>query len=140
MAPLPVSELLRDEEESLAGIALRLRQAVASLVPTSVSAIGRWMNAQADPRTVDYDYSYFGRKQDYGIISWAGWGLYHADFGFGFPVFSRQCVTAMSDSCRIFPQMRDGSLEVLMGLEAEDMKRLRADSVWRKWTEEVAVQ
>jgi hypothetical protein len=35
--------------------------------------------------------------------------------------------------------MRDGSLEVLIGLKAEDMKRLRADVIWNKWMDEVAV-
>jgi len=97
------------------------------------------MNAQKNHRNIDYDFSYFGRKQDYGFISWAEWGLYEADFGFGFPVFSRQSVSTMSDSCRIFPRMRDGSLEVLIGLKAEDMKRLRADVIWNKWMDEVAV-
>ena len=138
VAPLPVPQLLSDNA-SLSSIAIHIRHAISSLTSTHVSNIGSWINAQPDHRNIDFEWSYYGDKQDYGLISWAGWGLYDLDFGFGFPAFVRQCVSAWSNSCRIMPLMRDGTQEIVIGLEAVDMKRLRDDEVWRQWTEEVAV-
>jgi hypothetical protein len=136
--PLPYATLIQKDIVSLALIARSIRTGITEVNNNRVRHIASWIRAKEDADVIDFDWAYYGNTWDYGLVSWANMGQYDLDFGFGKPLHVRQPICAFSDSCRMLPRMRDGSQEIIIGLEAEDMERLRGDDVWRRWTVEVA--
>lgn len=137
VATLSANDLLDGTLSGLSACTQAIRKAIISLTSQKVEAIAAFTHAHP-AGDIDFEFAYHGdqSKRDYGLNSWADWGLYDADFGFGYPAFVRQCAASWSDSCRILPRRRDGSQEVIIGLEKGDMARFRQDRIWRAFTAE----
>jgi hypothetical protein len=78
VAPLP----LNTASSNLSSHALAICTAIDSTTSLKVSTICSFLHSHP-PHQIDHDFGYFGGKDDYGIISWAGFGLYDVDCGFG---------------------------------------------------------
>lgn len=105
----------------------RLREAIA--VIDSVSNISHLeITCYDDP------------ERSLGLSSWADMGLYELDWGraLGRPDRVRvlkQPSTGAVGGGAIFPRLPDGGLEVILGIEVDAMKRLRADAEFVKFAE-----
>lgn len=79
-------------------------------------------------------------QRDLLVSSWADLGLLQVDWGQGVgrPEYMRivqQPSTGGIGSVGILPRLPDGGLEVMIGIEAEAMKRLRADEEFLRYAE-----
>lgn len=79
--------------------------------------------------------------RDLAVSSWADMGLYGLEWGAG--MGKPECVRVPALPAemrfpgwiRVFPRLRDGGLEVMMGLEVGTTERLRADEAWGRFAE-----
>lgn len=79
-------------------------------------------------------------QRDLLVSSWSDLGLLQVDWGQGIgrPEYIRipqQPSTGGMGGAGIFPRLLDGGLEVLIGVEVETMRRLRADEEFLKFAE-----
>ena len=89
----------------------------------------------------DLELSVFDNPlRDLLVSSWSDLGLLQVDWGQGvgrpdYMRITQQPSTGGIGGAGIFPRLLDGGLEVLIGVEAEAMKRLRADEEFLRYAE-----
>ncbi|XP_076956153.1 shikimate O-hydroxycinnamoyltransferase-like [Bidens hawaiensis] len=91
------------------------------------------MNSDYLKSAVDYLEQHRCQKFDgcykytnFGMISWVRLPIHDADFGWGRPIFMGRIGIPTAGKCYVLPSLtNDGSLSIIIGLEAEQMKLFR---------------
>ncbi|KAI9778069.1 MAG: hypothetical protein M1839_008373 [Geoglossum umbratile] len=120
---------------ALGVLAFSIRESVARIDDTHIRSAITFIDRVADVRTIAPGFKcVFGR--DFYTTSWADQGIMEADWGNvvgGVSTYLRLPKHAFDGLCVVYPRLLDQGLEVLIGLHAEDMVRLRSDELFCKF-------
>lgn len=124
----PMTELLIWSTPKLARTALSIRQAILSVDDAYIRALIDTIDGLEDiRRSKGGCESFLG--DDVTITSWLDMGICNLDWGemLGMIEERTQGFDGFDGLCIILPRRRDGSVKIMVGLEASCMKRLEKD-------------
>ncbi|XP_076956154.1 shikimate O-hydroxycinnamoyltransferase-like [Bidens hawaiensis] len=104
-----------------------------SYVASKIRESSARMNSDYLKSAVDYLEQHRGQKLDgnfnytyFAMVSWVKFPIHDVDFGWGRPVFMGRTGIPTAGRCYVLPSVtNDGSLSIIIGLEAEQMKLFR---------------
>ncbi|CAM6084182.1 unnamed protein product [Calypogeia fissa] len=123
---LPVSSLRL--EEALPNVARLVRASVNHIDNKHIRSAARFIDALPDIAALKPGFVPF-MGMDLAITSWAEMGLNGLSWGHGVGTVERVRVPAINFDglCIIFPKIKEGDLEVFIGLSVDVMKALKSD-------------
>ncbi len=132
-------DALTSPSSPLYKVAITLRTAITRLDSARLWGVIGAIDAIPDTTNLEVT-SYDNPGRSLVVSSWADMGLYGVDWGQGIgrPEYVRitaQPTTGGVGAALIFPRLLDGGLEVVIGVEVETMRRLRADQEFMRFAE-----
>lgn len=132
-------DTLTSPSSPLYKVASRLRSEITRIDSAHIRGVVGMIDSVSDLGNLEiavFDYP----QRDLTMSSWSDLGLLQVDWGQGIgrPEYLRiteQLSTGAIGAAAIFPRLLDGGLEVLIGVEVDTMKRLKADEEFLKFAE-----
>ena len=135
---LPISSILT--AESLPVMALMVRQSIMKVNSTYIESLIAMMRRTPDYRRLLFRSGGELLGRDTVMTSWAAFPLYEYDWG---PVLGGKCERVRAPKLGMFnglqtilpalPERLGGGYEVMIGLEAHVMEKLKKDEMWSQY-------
>jgi Transferase family len=120
---------------ALSTLAVSIRESIARIDDTHIRSAITFVDRTADVRTIIPGFRTSFSK-DFYSTSWADQRTMEVDWGNvvgGVPTHLRLPNHPFDGMCIVYPRLLDRGLEVLVGLHADDMKRLKSDELLCKF-------
>jgi hypothetical protein len=134
LTTVPVENAIND---SLSSTTLKVRRSLLDVNDHQIRSFFELLKTEKDRTTINYGAK-MDSEADIMITSFAGLGLYDADFGelLGKPDFVRRpTLPAGTAPCYIMPVTREGDIDIIFVISQEEFEILQADAKWTEFTE-----